>query len=177
MIATSARINANDPSLVRLIELDNESQNNINVSWNSVLDEKTDTLWISETPIHCNVKVILGESDSMIFENCDTIRFDYSSSDTKPDKETLEILQQEKETLMELIELNESAVGSQAASSEEKKWTKLNLALITKTIDDSQECHETILEMFNELESIDPKRKGYYADQRSRFIVENMLKR
>ena len=106
-----------------------------------------------------------------------SVIIDFMSSDTKPDEETQIILKQEKETLMELIDLNESAVGSQAASAEEKKWTKLNLALITKTIDYNEECHDIIIGMFSELESIDCKRKGYYADQRSRFIVENMLKR
>ena len=102
---------------------------------------------------------------------------EYSGSDIVPDSKTLEILQQEKETLKELIEYDESAVGSQAASDEEKKWTKLNLALITKTIDQSTECMSTIGDIFSELESIDPKRKGYYADQRSKLIVENYLKR
>ena len=159
------------------VELDDQLQNNIKVSWKSVLGEKTDTLWISNEQIRCNLKVILEELDDIAFNNGDTVRLDFSSSDIKPDKETLQILQQEKETLMQLIDLNESAVGSQAASAEEKKWTKLNLALITKTINDSSECLDTITDMFTELETIDKKRKGYYADQRSRFIVENKLNR
>ena len=137
MIATSTRINAND-GLLRLVELDNHLQNNIKVSWKSVLGEKTDTLWISKEPIRSNMKVILEDSDEVvIFNNGDAVRLDFSSSEIKPDEETLQILQQEKETLMELIDLNESAVGSQAASPEEKKWTKLNLALVIKTINDS----------------------------------------
>ena len=176
MIATSTRINAND-GLLRLVELDNPLQNNIKVSWKSVLGEKTDTLWISKEPIRSNMKVILEDSDEVLFNNEDAVRLDFSSSEIKPDEETLQILQQEKDTLMELIDLNESAVGSQAASPEEKKWTKLNLALVIKTINDSPECFDTIADMFSELETIDEKRKGYYADQRSRFIVENKLKR
>jgi len=75
-----------------------------------------------------------------------------------------------------LIVLNESAVGTQAPSEEENKWTKLNLALITNTIDQSPECVHLIAEMFSELENIDHKRKGYYADQRSRLLIESKLK-
>jgi len=141
-----------------------------------VLGEKTDTLWITDEKIKCNLKVNLFGSDATLDGDNTTVIFDFLSSDTRPDEDTLQILKQEKETLMELIDLNESAVGSQAASAEEKKWTKLNLALVTKTIDDTPEYHDTFLDMFTELESIDSKRKGYYADQRSRFVVEHKLK-
>ena len=82
-----------------------------------------------------------------------------------------------EQNIKELIALNESAGGIHAASDEEKKWTKLNLALITKTIDQSPESMDTVAEMFLELEDIDCKRKAYYSDQRSRFIIENLLKR
>merc|ERR1712141_606346 len=37
------------------------------------------------------------------------------------------------------------------------------------------QCEEVIVGMFSELENVDPKRKGYYADQKSRFIIENQL--
>ena len=177
MIATSARINANDATSLKVIDLDNQIHSNINLSWKSVLGEKTDTLWITNEKIKCNLKVNLFGSDATLDGDNTTVTFDFLSSDTKPDEDTLQILKHEKETLMELIDLNESAVGSQAASAEEKKWTKLNLALVTKTIDDTPECHDTILDMFTELESIDSKRKGYYADQRSRFLVEHKLRK
>ena len=175
MIATSARINANDTTSLRLINTDDQLRKNINVSWKSVLGEKTDTLWISNEKIEFNLKVILFGSEATLDSDSATVTLDFLSSDIKPDEDTLQILKQEKETLMELIDLNESAVGSQAASAEEKKWTKLNLALVTKTIDDTPECQNTILDMFTELEAIDSKRKGYYADQRSRFVVEHKL--
>ena len=88
MMATSTRINAND-GFIKLVELDDQLQNNIKVSWKSVLGEKTDTLWISNEQIRCNLKVILEELDDITFNNGDTVRLDFSSSDIKPDKETL----------------------------------------------------------------------------------------
>ena len=35
------------------------------------------------------------------------------------------------------------------------------MLLITKTIDYNEECHDIIIDMFSELESIDSKRKGW----------------
>lgn len=163
--------------MLRLVELDDQLHSNMRVNWKSVTGEKTDTLWLSNQKITSGIKIFLSKSEVTLLDDNRSVILDFLSSDTKPDEETQIILQQEKKTLMELINLNESAVGSQAASAEEKKWTKLNLALITKTIDYNEESHDIIIDMFSELESIDSKRKGYYADQRSRFIVENRLKK
>ena len=119
--------------------------------------------------------LIWGWMKGSTADNDEMISIPFSGSNTEHDSKTLEILKQEHDSLQELIDSNEFAVGSQAASAEEKKWTKLNLALIIKTIKPGPQCEEVIVGMFSELENVDPKRKGYYADQKSRFIIENQL--
>lgn len=176
MVATSTSLNVKDLSSLKLFTHNEEVINPLDNTWKSITGQKSDTLWISNDEVPSNFNITLNGCDHVMLKSDDVLLCEYSGSDTIPDSQTLELLQQEKETLKELIELNESAVGSQAASDEEKKWTKLNLALVTKKIDQSPECVDTIAEMFSELENIDCKRKGYYADQRSRFIIENQLK-
>ena len=176
MVATSTSLTVNELSKLKLFTHNEEVNNPLDISWKSITGQKCDTLWITNDEVPSHFKITLNGCDHVMHSNDNVKSCEYAGSDTIPDSETLQILQQEKETLKELIELNESAVGTQAASDEEKKWTKLNLALITKKIDQSPECVDTIAEMFSELENIDCKRKGYYADQRSRFIIENQLK-
>ena len=177
LLATSIDINANDFSSIKLVKENDELISDINVTWRSVIGQKFDTLWITNDEVPSNIKIILNGCEHVISDKNNLITFDFSDADTEKDSETLEILTQERETLKELIELNETALGSQAASNEEKKWTKLNLALISKTIDQSRESIDMIGQMFSELEDIDNKRRCYYADQRSRFLIEYHLKR
>lgn len=176
MVGTSTFLSRSDLSALKLFPLSEQENESLHVNWKSITGQKCDTLWVTDDKVPPNFKITLNGCEHVMSNDDNFLTCEYSGSDIAPDSKTLEILQQEKETLRELIEFDESAVGLQAASDEEKKWTKLNLALITKTIDQSPECMNTIGEMFSELESIDPKRKGYYADQRSKLIVENYLK-
>ena len=177
IVATSTALSGNDLSSLKLFAQNEESNRPFDITWKSITGQKSDTLWVTNDVVPSDFKIALNGCEHVMLKNDNVYSWEYLGSDTVPDAQTLEILKQEKETLKELIELNESAVGSQAASDEEKKWTKLNLALITKTIGQSTECFDTITEMYSELETIDCKRKGYYADQRSRLIIENQLKR
>ena len=179
LIATSAEINANDSVSLELVSNDvDKLSTRIDIRWNSTNGMRFDNLWISDNEVLSSLKISLEGCDPVILGNNDEVHILKNHQlDSHPDDETLKILEEEKENIKELIELNESAGGTQAASDEEKKWTKLNLALITKTIDPSPQCIKTIAEMFLELEDIDHKRKSYYADQRSRIIIENYLKR
>ena len=102
--------------------------------WDSAMGHKFDTLWTTNYEVPTKCKLILNGCEYVVPDNDDVISIPFSGSNTEHDSKTLEILKQEHDSLQELIDSNEFAVGSQAASAEEKKWTKLNLALIIKTI-------------------------------------------
>ena len=175
LVSTSTWINANDESALQLVESDKQLTETLDMHWDSAMGHKFDTLWTTNCEVPTKCKLILNGCEYVVPDNDEVISIPFSGSNTEHDSKTLDILKQEHDSLQELIDSNEFAVGSQAASDEEKKWTKLNLALIIKTIKPGPQCEEVIVEMFSELENVDPKRKGYYADQKSRFIIENQL--
>ncbi|XP_053695035.1 geranylgeranyl transferase type-2 subunit alpha [Sabethes cyaneus] len=56
----------------------------------------------------------------------------------------------------------------------ESKWTLLTAALLMKAIDRSAH-HSEILEYLDKLQTVDPMRKGYYRDLKSRWNIEHRL--
>ena len=81
------------------------------------------------------------------------------------DPTTVILLQEEMENCRQLLDLEPDS-----------KWTLLTLALIAQSVDPMKHRDE-ILSLYDKLETVDPKRRRYYADQRSKFVIRQQLAR
>ena len=175
-MATSDDINANEKGI---ITIDNGCPNSSQIQWTSATGSAYSTLWICDNnvfPVGSNV--ILKHSEPVMVKEPNNAYVCENPFDQacRLDEATLAVLKNERDTIKELISFNKE--GSFKTSESEEKWTKLNLALIEKTMDQQESrCEDEIQSIFLDLETIDVKRRSYYADQRSKLIVKNCLKR
>jgi len=85
--------------------------------------------------------------------------------DPKPSKETEKVLQDELENCQQLLELEPDS-----------KWTNYTRAMLMKALD-SHKYFEEVLATYDQLKTIDPMRRHYYDDQKSKMIIENALEK
>jgi len=85
--------------------------------------------------------------------------------DSEPTEETRKILQEELDNCDQLLELEP-----------ESKWTNYTKAMLMKALD-SNKYMEDILKIFDNLKAIDKLRKGYYEDQKCKFLIEKALEK
>ena len=81
------------------------------------------------------------------------------------DPTTEQLLKEEMENCRQLLDLEPDS-----------KWTMLTLALIAQSVD-PVEHRDEILSLYDRLQTVDPKRRRYYADQRSRFVIRQQAAR
>ena len=79
------------------------------------------------------------------------------------DPTTEQLLKEEMENCRQLLDLEPDS-----------KWTMLTLALIAQSVD-PEEHREEILSLYDKLQTVDAKRRRYYADQRSKFVIRQQV--
>ena len=79
------------------------------------------------------------------------------------DRGTEELLVEEMDNCRQLLELEPDS-----------KWTLLTLALIAQSVDPVKHYQE-IVTIYDRLTKVDPKRRNYYLDQRSKFVTRHEI--
>ena len=131
---------------------------------------ETDCLWILKTSFKSDLTVIKLFVDQVEADQVTlTSKQPYISTDllsfttSTNDEVTRQDLETEMSNCRQLLELEP-----------ESKWTLLTLGLIAQAVD-SQSHYEEILTIYDRLINVDAKRKHYYLDQRSKFVIRQEL--
>lgn len=136
----------------------NEIQCDPQIELKSANGEDYDSLWTGSFP-SAKVKICFKDDVIEPIENQVLV----NDSLTDLDEVTAQVLETELNNCDELLELEPDS-----------KWTLYTKVLLMKTLDPSK-YHDAIIEGFEKLIEIDPKRRGYYNDQKSKILVEKEL--
>ena len=145
------------------------------VTWRSVNGLRYDSLWIAEniskdTLIRISVKgndedvLEVPQSGCFVLSKpklCDT---DFS---------TFQILEKQLEDCEQLLEFETDPTLNPEPGNSVKWITYTKILIMLKM--DPQKYHKDIIKGFEDLCQIDPSRKGYYKDQRSKVIIDNVF--
>ena len=145
------------------------------ITWRNVKGLRNDSLWIAEniskdTPIRISVK---GNNEDVLEvpqAGCFVL--------TKPrlcdtDFSTFQILEKQLEDCEQLLEFEtDPSLNPEPGNS--VKWITYTKILIMLKMD-AQKYHKDIIKGFEDLCQIDPSRKGYYKDQRSKIIIDHVF--
>lgn len=130
----------------------------------------SDCLWIAPCPkdsdqIEIQLTVDGIKVDSVSFSGTDGfVSEEVCRAKTSwNDPTTEQLLKEEMENCRQLLDLEPDS-----------KWTMLTLALIAQSVD-PEEHREEILSLYDKLQTVDAKRRRYYADQRSKFVIRQQV--
>ncbi|KAK6171224.1 hypothetical protein SNE40_019459 [Patella caerulea] len=164
-------IDCNNPVALKI------NDKEVKVEWrNQKSQRKYSTLWLADNVLvpdgSINIQVLMDthrisqllslksdESESLFtlpFKEGNRFSYELTSS-------TSETLQRELEAIVELYEIEP-----------DNKWVILTLMSLMKSLDPLK-YEQEILQQISHLQNLDPKRKTYYDDLRSKILVENTL--
>jgi len=162
MVATSKNVKGGVASSngVNFTSASGHSSDCLWFATDTIAGQAEDSLSIKLSVDGCEVDSVSLKKDAEHYLSDDLLGHDASSTE---DTTTRELLVEEMDNCRQLLELEPDS-----------KWTLLTLALIAQSVD-PVEHHYEILSLFDKLETVDSKRKCYYADQRSKFVIRQEL--
>jgi len=138
------------------------------VAWRKGLKWRVE--WVTEVPLHLNLKIKVNE-EVVEIKSSEEKGYVLGSGivdlkfDPEPSQDTSKVLREELDNCEQLLELEP-----------ESKWTNYTKAMLMKALD-SNKYFDDILNIYERLKSIDPMRKHYYEDQKSKLIIEKALEK
>ncbi len=144
---------------VKQFQVVNETEEILSLTFQSASGKTHDTLWFVRDVVDCDKLLVKTE-------NGQELHFKDGHQglmEAEMDEDTVKVLEQELTNCNELLEIEPDS-----------KWTMYTRLLIMKTMDSAKYLSE-ITDGFDKLTEIDPKRKGYYQDQKSKVLLENQI--
>jgi len=167
-VAFSKAVSSSD-----FVIVSNSKQEKIeNKEWKSSNGQKFDTLWITELVLPASVTIsvkMANSSASNLSLNLVNNEISHALQTESVDQETYKVLEEELENCNTL--LGDDLIDD----NNELKWTKYTQILIMKAMN-AEKFHDEIITGLEDLCKIDEKRKGYYQDQKSKYIMDKALK-